>query len=74
MDRTAFDDDRRESYQIHTVVTSFPAGGIYFPGSNFTSLISTSNELTAALMPLLSLNFLMYESFTSNIFATWPGR
>lgn len=43
---TAFDDDRRESYQIHTVVTSFPAGGIYFPGSNFTSLISTLHDDT----------------------------
>lgn len=26
------------SYQIHAAVTSFPSGGIYFPGSNFTSL------------------------------------
>lgn len=38
---TSYDDgEKRVSYQIHAAVTSFPAGGIYFPGSNFTSLIS----------------------------------
>lgn len=38
---TSYDDgEKRVSYQIHAAVTSFPVGGIYFPGSNFTSLIS----------------------------------
>lgn len=37
---TSIDDGTRETYQIRAAVTSFPAGGIYFPGSNFTSVIS----------------------------------
>lgn len=37
---TSFDDGHWVSYQIHAEVTSFPAGGIYFPGSDFTGLIS----------------------------------
>lgn len=44
---TSEDDGHRVSYQIHSKVTSFPAGGIYFPGSNFTGLISNVvNERT----------------------------
>lgn len=37
---TAYDDGRTESFQIHAVVSSMPHGGIYFPSSNFTALIS----------------------------------
>lgn len=36
----SYDDGERTSYQIRAAVTSMPAGGIYFPGSNFTSVIS----------------------------------
>lgn len=36
----SYDDGERTTYQIRAAVTSFPAGGIYFPGSNFTSVIS----------------------------------
>lgn len=46
---TSDDDGHHVSYQIHATVTSFPAGGIYFPGSNFTGLISNViNERTGA--------------------------
>ncbi|TDH48130.1 hypothetical protein E2F47_25025 [Mycobacterium eburneum] len=41
---TAFDDGRTDSYQIHSAVTSFPRGGIYFPGSNITALISSLED------------------------------
>ncbi|MBU8817558.1 hypothetical protein EB74_11635 [Mycobacterium sp. SWH-M5] len=41
---TAFDDGRTESFQIHAAVTTFPAGGIYFPGSNFTAMISALQD------------------------------
>lgn len=37
---TAFDDGRTESFQIHAAVSNMPHGGIYFPSSNFTALIS----------------------------------
>ncbi|MGD9622320.1 MAG: ATP-binding protein [Mycolicibacterium sp.] len=36
----SYDDGERTTYQIRAAVTSMPAGGIYFPGSNFTSVIS----------------------------------
>lgn len=44
---TTRDDGHRVSYQIHAEVTNFPAGGIWFPGSDFTGLISNVvNERT----------------------------
>lgn len=46
---SSHDDGNQVSYQIHAEVTSFPAGGIYFPGSNFTGLVANvHNERTGA--------------------------
>lgn len=43
---TSFDkDQKRESYQIHAAVESMPAGGIYFPDSNFTGLIANLQDI-----------------------------
>ena len=46
---TSFDKDhKRESYQIHAAVESMPAGGIYFPDSNFTGLLANIQDVNGA--------------------------
>lgn len=42
---TSFDDGKRESFQILSAVQSMPAGGIYFPDSNFTGLIANLHDI-----------------------------
>ncbi len=40
----SFDDQAHTSYQVHLGVASFPAGGIYFPGSKFTEIMSNLSD------------------------------